>query len=235
MKPEVLSLRSCILFKHNVKLLSMKRKVYIIDDHELFTSSLKMMINSFDNYEVSFCGRNGLDLINRLKETASDLPDIILLDNNMPLMSGSETMDWLAVNHPNLNVLVLSMLDDDQIILKMIKKGIKGYLHKDISTSVLKKALDDVINFGFCHSEKVTIALIKSLHNEQSDEIEIKDSELEFLKLSCTELTYKEIAEKMQLSPKTIDGYRETIFKKFGVKSRIGLVLYAIKHGLHEI
>lgn len=213
----------------------MKRKVYIIDDHELFSSSLKMMINSFDNYEVTFCGSNGLDLIGRITESSGNLPDIILLDNNMPLMSGSETMDWLATNHPNLNVLVLSMLDDDQTILKMIKKGVKGYLHKDISTGILKKALDDVINLGFYHSEKVTKALIKSLHNEQTTDIEIKDSELEFLKLSCTELTYKEIAEIMKLSPKTIDGYRELIFKKLGVKSRIGLVLYAVKHGLYEI
>ncbi len=213
----------------------MKKNVFIIDDHELFCKSLEMMINSFEDYHVVFCGHNGQDLISRLQDKLKSKPEIVLLDLNMPVMNGIETMDWISIHHPELNILVLSMMDNEDLILKMIKKGVKGYLLKDISPQMLLKALDDTLNYGFYHSEKVTRTLVKSLNHEKLIEIDIKDKEFQFLKYACTEMTYKEIAEIMKLSPKTIDGYRDTLFEKLEVKSRIGLVLYAIKHGLHEI
>ncbi len=213
----------------------MKKNVFIIDDHELFCRSLEMMINSFEDYHVVFCGHNGQDLISRLQDKLKSKPEIVLLDLNMPVMNGIETMDWISIHHPELNILVLSMMDNEDLILKMIKKGVKGYLLKDISPQMLLKALDDTLNYGFYHSEKVTRTLVKSLNHEKLIEIDIKDKEFQFLKYACTEMTYKEIAEIMKLSPKTIDGYRDTLFEKLEVKSRIGLVLYAIKHGLHEI
>lgn len=213
----------------------MKKQVFIIDDHELFSTSLAMMINSFENYTVAFCGQNGKDLIFRLQDSSKPVPDIILLDLNMPVMNGLETMDWISYNRPELNVLVLSMQDNDDLILKMIKKGVKGYLLKDISPQVLLKALDDTLNYGFFHSEKVTHALVNSLHCDKISIAEIRDKELQFIKLACTEMTYKEIAEVMNLSPKTIDGYRDTVFEKLDVKSRVGLVLYAVKHGLYNL
>ncbi len=213
----------------------MKKNVFIIDDHDLFCRSLEMMINSFEDYHVVFCGHNGQDLISRLQDKLKAKPDIVLLDLNMPVMNGIETMDWISIHHPELNILVLSMMDNEDLILKMIKKGVKGYLLKDISPQMLLKALDDTLNYGFYHSEKVTRTLVKSLNHEKLIEIDLKDKEFQFLKYACTEMTYKEIAEIMKLSPKTIDGYRDTLFEKLEVKSRIGLVLYAVKHGLYEI
>jgi len=213
----------------------MQKKIFIIDDHELFSRSLEMMINSFEDYRVTFCGQNGQDLVNKLKNKSSQTPDIILLDINMPVMNGYETAEWLNEHHPDLNVLVLSMLDNEEIILKMIKKGIKGYLPKDISPKILRKALDDTINYGFFQSEQVTKALIKAVNKDKLNELELKDKELQFVKLSCSEMTYKEIASIMSLSPKTIDGYRDMLFEKLEVKSRVGLVIYAIRHGLYEI
>lgn len=213
----------------------MKKNVFIIDDHELFCRSLEMMINSFEDYHVEFCGHNGQDLISRLQDKLKSKPDIVLLDLNMPVMNGIETMDWISIHHPELNILVLSMMDNEDLILKMIKKGVKGYLLKDISPQMLLKALDDTLNYGFYHSEKVTRTLVKSLNHEKLIEIDLKDKEFQFLKYACTEMTYKEIAEIMKLSPKTIDGYRDILFEKLEVKSRIGLVLYAVKHGLYEI
>lgn len=213
----------------------MKKNVFIIDDHELFCRSLEMMINSFEDYHVVFCGHNGQDLISRLQDKLKSKPDIVLLDLNMPVMNGIETMDWISIHHPELNILVLSMMDNEDLILKMIKKGVKGYLLKDISPQMLLKALDDTLNYGFYHSEKVTRTLVKSLNHEKLIEIDLKDKEFQFLKYACTEMTYKEIAEIMKLSPKTIDGYRDILFEKLEVKSRIGLVLYAVKHGLYEI
>lgn len=127
----------------------MKKQVFIIDDHELFSRSLEMMINSFDDYTVVFCGQSGKDLIFRLQDSLKPAPDIILLDLNMPVMNGLETMDWISVNRPELNVLVLSMQDNDDLVLKMIRKGVKGYLLKDISPQILLKALDDTLNYGF--------------------------------------------------------------------------------------
>lgn len=213
----------------------MKKNVFIIDDHDLFCRFLEMMINSFEDYHVVFCGHNGQDLISRLQDKLKSKPDIVLLDLNMPVMNGIETMDWISIHHPELNILVLSMMDNEDLILKMIKKGVKGYLLKDISPQMLLKALDDTLNYGFYHSEKVTRTLVKSLNHEKLIEIDLKDKEFQFLKYACTEMTYKEIAEIMKLSPKTIDGYRDTLFEKLEVKSRIGLVLYAVKHGLYEI
>ena len=153
----------------------------------------------------------------------------------MPVMNGYETADWLMQHHPELNVLVLSMLDNEDIILKMIKKGIKGYILKDISPKILRKALDDTINYGFYQSELVTKALIKAVNKDKLKELDLKEKELQFVKLSCSEMTYKEIASVMSLSPKTIDGYRDMLFEKLEVKSRVGLVIYAIRHGLYEI
>jgi DNA-binding NarL/FixJ family response regulator len=212
----------------------MKKKVIIIDDHEIFSRSLEMMIGSFKNYTVAFCGKNGRDLIFRLQDDSKPAPDIILLDLNMPVMNGLETMDWIEANRPELNVLVLSMLDNDDLILKMIKKGVKGYLLKDISPQILLKALDDTLKYGFYHSEKVTQVLVHSLNSHKISTVELKDKELQFIKLACTDLTYKEIADVMKISPKTVDGYRDTVFGKLDVKSRIGLVLYALKNGLYN-
>lgn len=213
----------------------MKKKVYIVDDHALFSQSLSVLINHFEEYEVTFQGQNGRDLIFRLQDTTIEAPDIILLDLNMPVMNGVETMDWLMKNHPSLPVLVLSMQDDANLILEMIKKGVKGYLLKDITPTLLKKALDDTLNFGFYHTEKVTKALINSLHQNKPHMYEIKDKEMTFLKLACTEKTYKEIADEMHMSPKTIDGYRESLFEKLEVKSRVGLVLFAIKNNIYRL
>ena len=213
----------------------MKKKVYIVDDHALFSQSLSVLINHFEEYEVTFQGQNGRDLIFRLQDGTHEAPDIILLDLNMPVMNGLETMDWLMKNHPSIPVLVLSMQDDANLILEMIKKGVKGYLLKDITPTLLKKALDDTLNFGFYHTEKVTKALISSLHQNKPHMYDIKDKEMTFLKLACTEKTYKEIADEMHMSPKTIDGYRESLFEKLEVKSRVGLVLYAIKNNIYRL
>lgn len=213
----------------------MKKQVFITDDHALFCKSLEMLINSFEDYTVGFIAHNGKELIFRLQNPSLDDPDIILLDLNMPVMNGLETMDWIAANRAEIPVLVLSMQDNDALVLQMVKKGVKGYLLKDITPQLLKKALDDTLNYGFYHSEKVTKALLKSISPEKSSIINLKDKELEFVKLACSEMTYKEIADQMNLSPKTIDGYRQALFDKLDIKSRVGLVLYALKNNIFTL
>jgi DNA-binding NarL/FixJ family response regulator len=206
------------------------KAIHIIDDHVLFSQSLEMLINKFEGYKVDFCGRNGSELIYRLQDASFVKPDLILLDINMPIMNGLETMSWLQKNQPDIPVLALTMEDEDNSIIYMLKKGVKGYLLKDMHPDTLNKALNDVLTLGFYQSERVSKLLLNNLVSDHPQSVQLKDKEMEFIKLACSELTYKEIAEEMHLSPKTIDGYREHLFEKLEVKSRVGLVMYAIKH-----
>lgn len=212
-----------------------KYSIAIVDDHLLFAQSLDSLVSSFGDYKVTFHATNGKNLIDKLEQSSLP-PDIILLDINMPIMNGIETMAWLKENRPELKTIALSMDDSEETIINMLRLGAKGYLLKDIHPDVFRTAITDVIEKGFYYSDRITNTLLDTLDKkEHSEEIFLKDREVEFLKLACTEKTYKEIANEMCLSPKTIDGYRETLFDKLEVRSRIGLVLYAIKHGVIEI
>ncbi|TRZ42572.1 response regulator transcription factor [Robertkochia solimangrovi] len=211
------------------------KTIAIVDDHLLFAESLQKLVESFDEYKVIFHATNGKQFIGQLSEDNSK-PDIVLMDINMPIMSGIETMQWLKDNLPDQKVLALSMDDSEATIIQMLRLGARGYLLKDINPEDFEKALKDVSDKGFYFSDRVTSTLLDNLDKDPSkQEITLKDREIEFLKLACTEKTYKSIADEMFLSPKTIDGYRETLFEKLHVKSRIGLVLYAIKHNIIEV
>lgn len=210
-----------------------KHTVAIIDDHMLFAQSLKSLINTFEDFEVIHHASNGQAFIEELKK-ADKLPEIALMDMNMPIMDGAETTYWLDKNYPTIKVLALSMDDDENSILRMIRNGAKGYLLKDIHPDILIEALNGVLEDGFYHTKRVSDTLVNSLHTDpkKNSNVELQERELEFLKLASTEMTYKEIASVMNLSPKTIDGYREQLFKKLDAKNRVGLVIYAIKNGL---
>ncbi len=212
-----------------------KNGIAIVDDHLLFAQSLTSLIATLDKYEVLFHSLNGEDFICKLS-TQTTVPNLVLLDINMPVMDGLETMGWIKENYPDLRVLALSMDDREETIIKMLRLGARGYLLKDIHPDIFEKALDDVLIKGFYFSDRITNTILDSIDKkEETDKLRLKEREMEFLKLACTERTYKEIAEDMFLSPKTIDGYREVLFEKLEVKSRIGLVLYAIKNKLIEV
>ena len=209
--------------------------VAIVDDHLLLAGSLEKLINSFHGFSVLFQARNGQDLQQKLKATA-DHPDVVLLDINMPVMDGFDTVAWLSEHYPEIKVLALSMEDDEQVILRMLKGGAKGYLLKDIHPDKLEEALEEVMDKGYYHSEKVAATLLNSIrHEKKEDEIKFKENEIIFLQLACSEMTYKEIADVMHLSPKTIDGYRQELFNKLNIKNRVGLVIYALKNNIIEI
>ncbi|MHA4808242.1 response regulator [Flavitalea flava] len=213
-----------------------KPAVALVDDHVLLRNGLANLIRSFGEYAVLFEAYNGSDLIRQLHPPC--LPDLILLDINMPEMDGYETAGWLKRNFPDVKILVLSMYDTDNSIIRMLKNGVKGYILKDIEPAELKMALDTVIQRGFYYSGMVTGKLVHTIHMQEEPEqqtrraLPLNDRELEFLKMVCTEYTYKEIAELMYLSPRTIDGYRDMLFEKLNVRTRVGLVLYAIRNGI---
>lgn len=206
-----------------------KRKIIIVDDHLLFSQSLELLIKSFGDYEVIERFENGKVFIDYLEQHNSTEIDLILLDVNMPVLDGLSTMQWLKDNRPDLKVIALSVNDDEEIIIKMITNGAKGYLLKDTSPEIFKEAIECVIEKGFYFTELVSGMLINKV-NSDNKKICLKEKEIVFIKHACTEMTYKEIASEMCLSPKTIDGYRESLFDKLEIKTRIGLVLYAIKH-----
>ena len=209
-------------------------KIIIVDDHKLFRKGMVGLINNFKNYKVVCEANNGEELTRQI--SASIRPDIIILDINMPVMDGYETALWLKKNFPKVKILALSMNDSEESIIKMLRAGANGYILKDAEPHELENALTEVMQKGFYHSDMVSGVLINSMHkgsditSMNQDSIQLNDREIEFLKLACTELTYKEIADKMFVAPRTVDGYRETLFEKLDVKNRVGLVLYAIKH-----
>lgn len=212
-----------------------KNGIAIVDDHLLFAQSLTSLVSTFDKCTVLFHVQNGKEFITAM-ENRKETPDVVLLDINMPVMDGVETMAWIKEHYPEQKVLALSMDDREETIIKMLRLGAKGYLLKDIHPNIFEKAIDDVLTKGFYFSDRITNTILDSIDKkENTNELRLRDREVEFLKLACTERTYKEIAEDMFLSPKTIDGYREVLFDKLEVKSRIGLVLYAIKNKLIEV
>lgn len=208
--------------------------IAIVDDHSLFAQALQNLINSFGDFKVLYHVKNGQELIKKIEEHKDNIPDLAVIDINMPVMNGVETTQWLKKNHSSVNVIALSMDDDEPTIIRMLRAGAKGYLLKDISPAILQNAFQDVIEKGFYYSNCITNTVLNSLHKNKEYDLELKDREIEFLKLVCTEKTYKEIASEMFLSPKTIDGYRETLFEKLRIKSRVGLAIYAIKNKIYK-
>lgn len=210
-----------------------KTNVAIVDDHLLFTGALADMVNQLNGYNVCFRAENGKDFIEKIQSKQYENPNIVLLDLNMPLMDGFETLNWIKNNNLDFKILVLSMNDDEQGIVKSLRLGANGYLLKNVSPATLESAMDSIIKDGFYHNDLISNALLHSMKNQETTILdELKVNELTFLKLACTDKTYKEIAAEMNLSHKTIDGYRQSLFEKLNVKSRIGLVLFAMQHKL---
>jgi DNA-binding NarL/FixJ family response regulator len=212
----------------------MNYSVAIVDDQLLFANVLEKLINTFENFKVLYHVKNGEEFVDKLKDK-QNIPDIALVDINMPVMNGIETMKWLRTNHPAVKVLALTMDDDEETIVSMLKSGAKSYLFKDINPTVLHDSLKEVVEKGFYYTDKITNILMSSFHKGEEPQIVLKAREIEFLKQICTEKTYKEIAGEMFLSPKTIDGYREALFEKLNKKSRVGLAIYAIKNKFYKV
>ncbi len=215
-------------------------KVVLLDDHTLLRNALANIIQSFPGYTVLFEAKNGQQFIDILDPGA--LPDIVLLDVYMPVMDGFDTALWITSRYPGIKMIVLSMLNDEPTIIRMLKCGVKGYLLKDIELEDLKKALDDVANKGMYINTILYNNIVESIHGvvgyedrEQQILRNLNDREKEFLRWLCTDKSYKEIAAEMYISPRTVDGYRDSLFDKLKVSSRVGLVLFAIKNGITKL
>lgn len=212
----------------------MKKTIVIVDDHVLIAKALEGIIGNFKEFEVIYVAENGKDLIQKF-ESNSKIPDIILMDISMPIMDGFETVLWLKENHPDIKVMALSMQGDDKSVIKMIKNGAKGYLLKNTHPQELENALIKLNSEGFFYPEWASKIIFSNMNNEESkNAIRISDREKEFLTYTVTELSYKEIADKMCCSPRTVESYRDQLCDKLDLKTRVGLAVFAIKNGFAE-
>lgn len=213
-------------------------KVALADDHILLRNALAALIDSFDGCRIINQSGNGKEIISAI--TQGVIPDVVILDLNMPEMDGFETAAWLNKNSPQVHVLMLTMYDSELSLIRLLQTGVKGFLKKDIHPSELKFAIHTVMKSGFYYSNHTTGKLVSLFRNNKEGSLRLQNAllseqEIAFLKLACSDLTYKEIAQKMGLNPRSIDTLRDHLFIKLDVKSRVGLAMVAIRNGVVTI
>ncbi|WP_025143185.1 response regulator transcription factor [Pedobacter jeongneungensis] len=208
----------------------MKKTIVVVDDHILIAKALQGIINNFAAFEVIYVCENGKDLIDKF-ESNCKLPDMILLDISMPIMDGFETVSWLKEHYPDIKVMALSMQGEEKSVIKMVSNGATSYLLKNAHPAELENALTRLNANGFFYPDWASKIIFSSLNKTKDNEIKISDREKEFLKYTVTELNYKEIADKMFCSPRTVESYRDQLCEKLELKTRVGLAVFAIKNG----
>ena len=213
----------------------MKHSIVIVDDHVLIANALKSIISNFKEFEVAYVCENGSDFQEKIK--SKSLPNIVLLDISMPVMDGFETAKWLKETYPNILIMALSMQDDDQSLIKMVKNGAKGYMLKNTQPLELENGLRVLVKKGYYFPDWASSKIFTSISDDSINadlKSGLSEREIEFLAYTTSEMTYKEISEKMFCSPRTVENYRDSLFVKLDVKSRVGLAVYALKNGYSE-
>jgi len=210
-------------------------KVALVDDHLLLRTALAGLIDSFGDCRVIHQSGNGKEITKAI--TDGVIPDVVVMDLNMPEMDGFETAQWLQQNFPKIYVLMLTMFDSELSLIRLLQTGVRGFLKKDIHPSELKFAIQSVMQSGYYYSNNTTGRLVNLFKNKHDgsmplNNMVLSDQEVQFLRLACSDLTYKEIAQKLGLNPRTIDTLRDHLFIKLDVKSRVGLAMVAIRNGI---
>ena len=210
-------------------------KLILADDHILLRDALANLIDSYDEFTVMTKAADGSEVIKAIENGWN--ADIVLMDLNMPKMDGYATATWIRKYHPEIKIVILTMYDSEIALIRMLQVGVNGFLKKDIHPAELKNALLRVAGGEYYYSNHTTDK-IASLFLKDPDKRSsllkspLNDTEIEFLKLASTEMTYKTIALAMHMTPRLIDSYRDSLFIKLGVKTRVGLAIYAVKNGI---
>ena len=216
-----------------------KKNIVLVDDHVIVRNGLKELIEKIGPYKVVSQFDNGDDLINNLPDPRQ--VDLIIMDLNMPGMSGEEAAAKLNELKYAVPVIILTLNSDEAAIIRLFRSGIRGFLKKDCSANDLRAALESVFQYGYFHNEFLVLSLQNSGTGEEKtvkdrvlDQLTMR--ERDFLKLVCheNEYTYEQIAGEMNVQHRTVDGYREAVFEKFSIKSKTGLVLFVLKHKLFD-
>lgn len=210
----------------------MKIKVGIVDDHQLFVKSLTLLLETSGQFEVTVTASNGL-VLQQMLGPKTILPDIMLIDVDMPKMNGYETARWLEKTYPIIKLVALSMNQNDYAVIEMIKAGCCAYLLKDTSPVEFEKALAEIHSKGYYNGDACNINYRRLiLKGQEADSLKFSEKELEFIRFACSEMTYKEIAVKMAISERSVDSIREQLFGKLNIQSRVGLCLEAIRRNI---
>ena len=213
----------------------MSIRIGLADDHQLFLKSLGMLVSSLPGYEVVLEALNGQECLSKIRLLPSP-PDILLIDLNMPILDGHQTAKAIASEFPTVKMAALSMKSDDRSIINMLKAGCCAYLMKEIHPNELERALEQMQRAGYYNADAANINYRRLLlYQEEEEHLSITPKEILFLQFACSDMTYKQIASKMSLAERTIDGYRETLFKKLNVQSRVGLVLEALRRNIIQL
>ena len=213
-------------------------KLGIVDDHKIFRNGLKATLEECEDFEIILEASNGKELIGLL---ATKTPDVILMDIKMPEMDGIQTATYVHQHFKDIKILALSMFNEDKYIVDMMKAGASGYLLKNAEPEEIIEAVSTVYCKGFYFNEHLSITLIKQLvgndpsENTVNNKSDLNEREIEVLKLVCQECSNQEIADKIFLSVRTVEGYRARLFEKTGSKNLVGLVIYAIKRGIINV
>ena len=205
----------------------------IVDDHQLFVKSLSLLIDTIDNCKIVAEALNGRDMIEKLKRM-NPQPDILLIDVNMPISDGAEFAAYVREHYPGISLVALSMKNDDHTVLKMLRAGCCAYLLKDIHPNELERAILQISSKGYYNADVSNFRRLL-VQSRPEGKGQLSDRELLFLRFACSDRTYKQIAAEMHLSERTIDGYRDSLFQKLGVQSRVGMALEAIRLNLVDL
>jgi len=211
-------------------------KIALVDDHRIFCDSLASLINGFPEFTVLWTAEGGAAALRRL-EQGQELPEILLLDINMPGVDGIAVAKWIFEHRLDIKVIALTMEEDDESVIQMLQFGIRGYFLKSIGSEELLTGLRQVVKFGYYYTPIITQNINSQLQRKapSADIPELNGREKELLILFCTDKSYMEIAQKVFLSESTVDTYRARLFEKFEVKNRIGLILKAVALGLVKL
>jgi len=215
--------------------MSEKIRVAIVEDHEIFRNGLQTILNKIDQVKIVASAANGKDFLDFIKNIEAD---IVLMDIKMPVMDGIDATRKSLEIKPDLKVIALSMFGDEEYLQKMIQAGAKGFLLKNITRKDLSRAIDVVFNGGNYYSEELlgffTRKYIQEVHPEH-DDLQITKREMEVLQLVSEGLTNQEIADKLFISKRTVDGHKNNLVVKTGSKNMVHLLVYAIKNKLVKI
>ena len=214
-------------------------KVAIADDHKIFRKGVILSLRPYTNLKFVLEAENGQDLINLLAATADEeKPEVILMDLRMPQKDGIETTKFIAKQYPNIHIIALTMYEDERFVSHMMEIGANGYLLKSADPSEIKKAIMEVKAKGYYLNNFVNRILLKKSHARQkvlpslNNEITITDRERDVIKYICMEFTAQEIAQKLEVSPRTVEAIKDRLMERFGAKNTAGLVFYAVKNNL---
>jgi two-component system, NarL family, response regulator DegU len=212
-------------------------KLMIADDQLLFLEGISTVVESMTGIKLTGTASNGKELIEKIK---IEQPDVVLLDLKMPVMDGLDTLTFLKSHYPTIKVIILTMHDEDEFIIELIENGANSYLLKNTGMKEVERVIKQVMENDYCYNEHVQKVIAKRIVKKSITKginaatHGLTDIELEILQLICAEMNNEEIGNKMFLSPRTIEGHKKRLQKKFGVKSVVGLAIYAIQHKLLE-